>query len=332
VELLWTGVEGDREGVPEGARALDELEDWLGERPVRRLGATDDADEELRNELVRVRRAKDDVELERMRAAEAATRAGFEELARLIEPGATERELQIAIECTFLRSGADFLAYESIVAAGDHSAVLHFSPTSRELKAGELLLVDAGAEYRGYASDVTRTYSVGGDFNAEQRLVWETVRRACGAAIEACTPGVEWREVHRTAALVIGEGLIELGVLTGEPEALLESGATTLFFPHGIGHMVGLGIRDTGVASDEIREQVPGYPRMRLDIPLQPRHVWTVEPGIYFVPPLLAAHRDRTDVNWIRVDELIGLGGVRIEHDVLITDDGCEVLTADIPL
>ena len=331
-ELLWTGLEGDREGVPEGTRPLDELEDWLADRTTRRLGATDEADEELRNELIRVRRPKDEVELERMRVAEEATRAGFEELVRLIEPGLTERELQVSLEATFLRSGGDFLAYESIVAAGDHAAVLHFSPTSRELKAGELLLVDAGVEYRAYASDVTRTYSIGGELDGEQRLVWETVRRACEASIAACKPGVEWREVHRVAALIIADGLVELGVLSGDPEPLLESGAVTLFFPHGIGHMVGLGVRDAGVASDEIRDQVPGLPRMRLDIPLQPRHAWTVEPGIYFVAPLLARHRDRTDVNWNRVDELLGFGGVRIEHNVLITDDGCDVLTEAIPL
>ena len=331
-ELLWTGLEGDREGVPEGTRPVDELEKWLRGRPVRRLGAAADVDEQLRNDLIRVRRPKDDVELERMRLAEEATSAGFAELVRLIEPGVTERDLEIAIGATFLRSGGDFLAYEPIVAAGDHSAVLHFSPTSRELKAGELLLVDAGAEYRGYASDVTRTYPIGGDLAGEQRVVWETVRRACEAAIEACRPGTQWREVHRTAALIAGEGLIELGVLRGEPEALLESGAITLFFPHGVGHMVGLGVRDAGLATDELRDPAPGFPRMRLDIPLQPRHVWTVEPGIYFVAPLLARARERTDVDWDRVDSLLGLGGVRIEQNVLITDDGCDVLTANIPL
>jgi Xaa-Pro aminopeptidase len=331
-ELLWTGLEGDREGVPEGTRPLDEFGGWLRGRPVRRLGATAEADEELRNELIRVRRPKDDLELERMRIATEATRAGFEELVRLIEPGVTERDLQIAVEATFLRSGGDFLAYESIVGAGDHSAVLHFSPTSRELKAGELLLVDAGAEHRGYVADVTRTYPIGGDFDAEQRLVWETVRRACEAAIEACRPGVEWRDIHRTAALVVGQGLIEMGVLRGEPETLLESGATTLFSPHGVGHMVGLGVRDAAHASDEARDQLPGFPRLRVDIPLQPRHAWTVEPGIYFVPPLLARARDRTDVDWNRVDSLLGFGGVRTEHNVLITADGCDVLTAAIPL
>jgi Xaa-Pro aminopeptidase len=331
-ELLWTGLEGDREGVPEGTRPLDDLKDWVGGRPVRRLGATTEPDEALRNDLIRVRRPKDDVELERIRMAVEATRAGFEELVRLIEPGVTERELQIAVEATFLRSGGDALAYESIVAAGDHSAVLHFAPTSRELRAGELLLVDAGAEYRGYAADVTRTYPIGGDFSGEQRIVWETVRRALEASIEACRPGVQWRDIHRVAAVIVAEGLVELGVLDGDPETLLESGAVSLFFPHGVGHMVGLGIRDAAHATDEQRDPDPGFPRLRVDIPLQPRHVWTVEPGIYFVAPLLARHRDRTDVNWDKADSLLGLGGVRIEHDVLITDDAYDVLTADIPL
>jgi Xaa-Pro aminopeptidase len=331
-ELLWTGLEGDREGVPEGTRPRDELEGWLAGRPARRLGATADPDDALRNELIRVRRPKDDDELERMRIAAEATRAGFAELAGLVAPGRTERELQVALEAAFLRSGGDFLAFESIVAAGDHSAVLHFAPTQRELEAGQLLLVDAGAEYRGYASDVTRTYAVGGELDARQRIVWETVRRAGEAAIATCRPGVEWREVHRTAALVTAEGLVELGVLRGAPETLVESGAVTLFFPHGVGHMVGLGVRDAGYASDEAREPAPGLPRLRLDIPLQPRHAWTVEPGIYFVAPLLARHRDRRDVDWDRVDDLLGFGGVRIEQNVLITEDGCDVLTSAIPV
>jgi Xaa-Pro aminopeptidase len=331
-ELLWTGLEGDREGVPEGTRPRDELEGWVAGRPVRPLGATTDPDDALRNELIRVRRPKDDDELERMRIAAEATRAGFAELAAMVAPGRTERELQVALEAAFLRSGGDFLAFESIVAAGDHSAVLHFAPTQRELEAGQLLLVDAGAEYRGYASDVTRTYAVGGELDARQRIVWETVRRAGEAAIATCRPGVEWREVHRTAALVTAEGLVELGVLRGTPETLVESGAVTLFFPHGVGHMVGLGVRDAGYASDEAREPAPGLPRLRLDIPLQPRHAWTVEPGIYFVAPLLARHRDRRDVDWDRVDDLLGFGGVRIEQNVLITEDGCDVLTAAIPV
>jgi Xaa-Pro aminopeptidase len=331
-ELLWSGLEGAREGVPEGTRSLDDLEGFVRGRPVRRLGAAADADEVLRNELIRVRRPKDAVEVERMRIAADATRAGFAELVGQIEPGRTERELQVALEAAFLRSGGDALAFDSILAAGDHAAVLHFSPTSRELRRGQLLLVDAGAEFRGYASDVTRTYAVDGELDADQRLVWETVRRAGEAAIAACRPGVEWRDVHLAAALVVADGLVELGVLRGARDTLVESGAVSLFFPHGVGHMVGLGVRDAGAASDEAREPPPGLPPLRVDIPLAPRHAWTVEPGIYVVAPLLARERGRRDVDWDRVDALAGFGGVRIEQDVLVTDDGCEVLTAAIPL
>ena len=331
-ELLWTGLEGDREGVPEGTRPLDELEAFVSSRPVRRLGLTPDPDAELRDALIRVRRPKDDVELERMRAAAHATRDGFAELVPLIESGRSERELQVALEAAFLRNGGDFLAFETIVAAGDHAAVLHFAPTGRALRDGELLLVDAGAEFRGYASDVTRTYAVGGALAPEQALVYETVRQAGEAAIAACRPGVEWREVHRAAALVVADGLIELGVLRGRRESLVESGAVTLFFPHGVGHMVGLGIRDTGPASDETREPPPGLPQLRVDIPLAPRQAWTVEPGVYVVPALLARARERDDIVWDRVDQLRGFGGVRLEQNVLIGDDGCELLTAEIPL
>jgi Xaa-Pro aminopeptidase len=331
-ELLWTGLEGDREGVPEGTRPLDELEAFMSGRPVRRLGVTSEPDAELRDALIRVRRPKDDVELERMRVAAQATRDGFAELVPLIEPGRSERELQVALESAFLRNGGDFLAFETIVAAGDHAAVLHFAPTARALRDGELLLVDAGAEFRGYASDVTRTYVVGGAFTPEQALVYETVRQAGEAAIAACRPGVEWREVHRVAALVVADGLVELGMLRGRRESLVESGAVTLFFPHGVGHMVGLGIRDTGPASDETREPVPGLPLLRVDISLALRQAWTVEPGVYVVPALLAGARGRDDVVWDRVDQMHGFGGVRLEQNVLIGDDGCEVLTGAIPL
>lgn len=331
-ELLWTGLEGDREGVPEGTRPLDALDAFVSGRPVRRLGVTPEPDAELRDALIRVRRPKDDVELERMRAAARATRDGFAELVPLIEPGRSERELQVALEAAFLRNGGDFLAFETIVAAGDHAAVLHFAPTARALRDGDLLLVDAGAEFRGYASDVTRTYAVGGALAPEQALVYETVRQAGEAAIAACRPGVEWRAVHRAAALVVADGLVELGILRGRRESLVESGAVTLFFPHGIGHMVGLGIRDAGPASDERREPVPGLPRLRVDIPLAPRQAWTVEPGVYVVPALLARARDRDDVVWDRVDRLRGFGGVRLEQNVLIgDDDGCEVADGGRP-
>jgi len=121
-------------------------------------------------------------------------------------------------------------------------------------------------------------------------------------------------------------------VLRGETETLLESGAVTLFFPHGVGHMVGLGIRDAGAASDESREPVPGMPRLRVDIPLEPRHVWTVEPGIYFVGMLLEPFRagaSSADFNWPLIDALAPFGGIRVEDNVLVTEKGHRNLTRE---
>ncbi|HZT90843.1 MAG TPA: aminopeptidase P N-terminal domain-containing protein [Gaiellaceae bacterium] len=343
-ELLWSGTEDMEPGVPDGARPVDELHGWLEQRagrPLANLGApldgvsSDDAlQRRARDELTRLRRVKDDVELARMRVAAAATGAGFAALAAAIAPGATERELQIELEATFLRSGADALAFDSIVAAGPHAAVLHFAPTRRAVAAGELVLVDAGGEFRGYASDVTRTYAASGTFAGAQRHLYDAVLRANRTATELCRPGVQWRDVHRQAALVVGEGLVDLGVLRGDLEALFESGAITLFFPHGVGHMVGLGVRDAG-GTREPQSPAPGFPALRVDLPLATRYTMTVEPGVYFVEPLLreAAHdgRYREFVSWERVDELRGFGGIRIEDNIVVTDDGCEVLTAAVP-
>jgi Xaa-Pro aminopeptidase len=319
-ERLWTRVE-EIEG---DVRDVAELEAWLAGRPHAALGAIEPTKStaEAREALLLVRRIKDEVELERMRVAAAATRAGFAALEEALAPGITERALQLELETAFFRNGADFLAFDSIVAVGDHAAVLHFAPTDRALAARELVLVDAGAESRGYAADVTRTFV----FTDEQRALHDVVARSQQAALAACRPGVEWRDVHVAAALVIADGLADAGVLRGAPESLVESGAVSLFFPHGVGHMVGLGVRDAGGTARD-RTPAPGLPALRVDLPLEAGFTMTVEPGLYFVPALLAGARSREDVVWSRVDELVGLGGIRIEDDVLITADGCELLT-----
>lgn len=340
-ELLWSGAPAAEPGV-----STEALAGWLHVRKGARIanlgapvpGAESDAalEVELRSALNRIRRVKDELELERMREAERATRAGFAVVAELIAPGRSERELQIEIESTFLRNGADSVAYETIVAGGPNSAVLHFPPTSRVFADGDLVLIDAGAEVRGYASDVTRTYPASGAFTPEQQALHAVVAAACTAAIESCAPGVEWLDVHATAAGVIAEGLVDLGLLRGARDTLVESGAVTLFFPHGIGHMVGLGIRDAGEVLPGRSGTRPGLPQVRVDLPLEPGHCFTVEPGIYFVPALLQdAERRRThadSVDWERVDGMLGFGGIRIEHNVLVTENGVELLTADVPL
>jgi Xaa-Pro aminopeptidase len=244
--------------------------------------------------------------------------------------------VQIELEAEFFRSGADFLAFDTIVAGGQNSATLHFAPTARPFVEGELVLIDAGAEYRGYASDVTRTYPVSGRFTPEQADLYALVRNAGIAAIDRCTPGTEFREVHRAAALVIADGLVDLGLLRGEAETLVERGAVSLFFPHGIGHMVGLGVRDAGEVLPGREPSPDAFPRLRVDLPLLPGHVVTIEPGIYFVPALLGdpdlRKRHRDTVHWERAERLVGFGGIRIEQNVLITEHAPDVLTDNIPL
>jgi Xaa-Pro aminopeptidase len=349
-ELLWEGAPADGQaGVP-----LDELETWLARRAgraVAKLGVPlpglaaglesgreseqTELSAELRRGLNHVRRQKDAVELERMRAAERATAAGFASIVPLLQAGRTERDIQIELEAEFFRRGADFLAFDTIVASGANSGVLHFPPTTKPLCKGELVLIDAGGEVRGYASDVTRTYPVSGSFTPEQAALHDLVNRAGLQATGRCAAGVEFRELHRTAALVIAEGLADFGLLRGQAESLVQSGAVTLFFPHGVGHMVGLGVRDAGEVLPG-REPEPGLPRLRADLPLLAGHVVTIEPGIYFVPALLAdpetRARLRDQVNWERADALTGFGGIRIENNVLVTEDGHEVITADIPI
>jgi Xaa-Pro aminopeptidase len=340
-ELLWSGTPAAEPGIATG-----ELPGWLEAREGARIanlgapvhGVESDADLEadVRYALNRIRRVKDELEIERMRQAEQATRAGFAVAAELIAPGRSERELQIEIEAAFLRGGGDAVAYETIVAGGPNSAVLHFMPTSRVFADGDLVLIDAGAEVRGYACDVTRTYPAAGSFTPEQQALHTLVAAACTAAIEQFAPGTEWLDVHAAAAGVIAEGLVDFGLLRGEADALVESGAVTLFFPHGIGHMVGLGIRDAGEVLRGRTGTRPGFPPVRVDLPLEPGHCLTVEPGIYFVPALLQdedprrTHADAVD--WDRVDRMLDFGGIRIEQNVLVTEDGCEVLTAHVPL
>jgi len=271
-----------------------------------------------------------------MRRAERATSAGFAAIAASVEPGRSEREVQIDLESAFLHNGADFLAFDTIVGGGPNSAILHFRPTERPLAAGDLLLIDAGAEYRAYASDITRTYPVSGRFTETQAQIYTIVRQASLTAIARCTAGTEWKDVHTAAAVVIATGLVDLGLLRGEPGSLVERSAQSMFFPHGIGHMLGLGIRDAGEVLRGREAGADAFPRLRMDLPLMPGYVVTVEPGIYLVPALLhdslLRQRYRDAIDWDLAESMVGFGGIRIEDNVLVTETGSEVLTADVPV
>jgi Xaa-Pro aminopeptidase len=283
LERTW---EGDTE-IQGETRPPDELDSWLGGRsPVRlAVGATPDV-EPWERPLDDLRRHLDETELARVRLAVDATVAAHRAAADQARPGQTERTIQIELERAGRLAGADSMGYGSIVAADSNAAVFHFTPGDRSVQ--EAVLIDAGAEVDGYVADVTRVFSAGGPFSSRRQAVYEIVHEAERQAIAACTVGTEWHDVHRTAARVIAQGLIDLGLGKGAVDAWLESGAVGLFFPHGIGHMLGAGVRGVpGVA--------PGRPwgreccgaRPRIDLPLEAGHLVTVEPGLYFVRPLL---------------------------------------------
>lgn len=344
-ELLWEGVPE----VPQG-EDISALPGWLaarGSRPVALLGcAAAIPAANLGNDpalaaaalaaLDRVRRVKDSAEIALVGRAVAATAAGFRKAREIIKPGVTEQQVQIELEAEMRRHGADGTSFGTIVGGGTHSAVLHFEPGQRRIAAGELVLVDAGAEVSEYAADVTRTLPAGEKFTPEQQAIYDIVLAGQAAAIALCRPGTEWHAVHAAAAAAMAEGLKGLGILKGSTDSLLETGAIALFFPHGVGHMLGLRVRDVG-------GMAPGRPEGRLccgakprvDMPIQDGFLMTVEPGLYFVPAMLddAGRREqfRNSVAWDGLDRWRAVGGVRIEDDVLVTGLSPNVLTGMIP-
>jgi Xaa-Pro aminopeptidase len=341
-EIVWEGADpAEATGTPIG-----ELDAWLARRqgrPIAGLGSQligltsePELTGRLRRGLNAVRRAKDLVELERMRTAMRATAAGLAAVRRLLEPGRTERELQIELEAEFFRHGADELAFDTIVASGPNSAVLHFPPTPRALQPAELVLIDTGAEYRAYDSDITRTYPVAGELTGAQADLHALVHRACTTAVALCTAGTEYVDIHRVAALTIAEGLADLGFLRGPAEDLVATGAVSLFFPHGVGHMVGLGVRDASEVLPGRRPDPEIFPNLRMDLPLELGYTLTIEPGVYFIPALLRdpglRERHRDAVAWDRAEAMLDFGGIRIEENVLVREDGPEVLSREIPV
>jgi len=338
-ERVWEG-RAQMPGTP-----LAALAGWLAERrgrPIVMLGtvlrevAVDEAlSGRIAESFKHARRPKDGHEIALIRRAAAATARGYAKLPALLQPGVTERALQIELEAEFARGGGTRPGYGTIIGTGPNAAVLHFEPSARAARAGEFVLVDAGAEIDRYMADVTRTYVVGAP-TTFQRDLYQIVLAAEEHAIARCVPGAEWREIHLAAAIQMVGGLVDLGVMRGNPASLVEQEAHTLFFPHGLGHMVGLGVRDgSGLLPGRTKDPRPSLKNLRMDLPLAAGYVVTVEPGLYFIPALLndpaRRERFRDCVNWSLVEQHLDLGGVRIEDNLLVTAGAPEVLTAAIP-
>jgi len=260
---------------------------------------------ELLHEM-RLVKTPDDLEL--LRRAIDISCEGHLAALQVLKPGAYEYELEAIIRYVFRKSGSPRCGYPPIVASGRNATVLHYTVNDRRIEEGELLLIDAGAEFGYYTGDVTRTMPASGSFSEVQAALYQLVLDAQLEAIEAIRPGVTFNEPHDRVVRVLTEGLVRLGLLDGEIEKLIEDNSLKKFYMHRTSHWLGMDVHDAGPykVADEWRKLEPGM-------------VMTVEPGLY-----IAADLEDVDPRYRGI-------GIRIEDDVLITEDGSEVLSARVP-
>jgi Xaa-Pro dipeptidase len=258
-----------------------------------------------------------------------------------VKPGLIEREVAGALEgiANSLGNGLSFPIIFSI-----HGETLHNHYHGNIMRKGNMVVNDSGAEsLRHYASDITRTIPVSGKFTTQQKEIYEIVLAANTQAIRAIKPGVKFKKIHLLAAHIIASGLKNLGFLKGNVERIVEEGAHALFFPHGLGHMLGLDVHDMenlgeqyiGYDEKTVRSQQFGLAYLRMAKELKPGHVMTVEPGIYFIPELIDLWKSQKKftqfINYPKVEKYKRFGGIRIEDDVLVTKSGHKILGKPIP-
>jgi len=288
----------------------------------------------LLNPLHYARARKTDFELDCMRRATAIGVAGHVAAEAAFRAGASEFEVHQAFLSASRQTEAD-LPYHNIVGQNEHAAVLHYQHCDRVAPKVQLsLLIDAGGTHRGYASDITRTYAKRADHPFVNLIA--DLDAAQRAAIDAIEPGVSYVDLHERMHRAIAQLLVDHGIVRSSPEAAFDEHVTDAFFPHGLGHLLGLQVHDVGghAASPEggLRPPPDRYPALRLTRRVEPGQVFTIEPGIYFIPTLLAALARAPagkNVDWDRVDALRGCGGIRIEDNVCVRADGVENLTRD---
>jgi len=259
---------------------------------------------DLSHVLHDMRLFKSKAEIEIMRkVAELSAKAHIQAMKKC-KVGMNELEIEAELKYQFAKQGARFEAYNSIVAGGENACILHYVENDCELKDGELLLIDAGAELNGYAADITRTFPINGKYNNEQKQVYEWVLKANKQAIKQIKPGNTWTAPHDAAVRVLTQGLIKMGILKGKLDTLIDEEAYKTFYMHKTGHWLGLDVHDVG---DYLIDKEPRI--------LEEGMVLTVEPGLYFAPKT-----KELDKKWWGI-------GVRIEDDVLVTKKGHDVLS-----
>jgi Xaa-Pro dipeptidase len=338
-EAVWEGERTDLL-VSQPGQSINELEGHLQQNKytaVYKLGqgaVIEGKAFDLRTAMDQTRRQKDSAERKLIQQLAAIAKAGYLKLEEVLRPGVTEKELQVVYEGEIFRQGADALPYDTIVGSGKNSAILHALPTQKIIREAEFVLVDAGCAIYDYCVDITRTYPSTANISTQHKDLYQVVLRAHAACIAMSKPGVMWRDVHLHAARVITEGLLQLGILKGSLSTLLEKEVSSAFFPHGVGHLVGLRVRDTG-HEENINPKMYAGARLRVDIELEENHFLTVEPGCYFIPSLLNSadiqSKFKEEIVWSEVEKWKDIGGVRIEDNILITKDGNDNLTIGVP-
>jgi len=300
------------------------------------------ASKELIKAVVALRSVKDSFEIEELKKAAATGYLMHTTAMKMSKPGVYEREIAGAIEGIAL-SGGGMLSFPVILT--QHGETLHNHYHGNKLEEGKLMLTDAGAETpMHYASDFTRTVPVGGKFSEQQKAIYNIVLAANNKATSLIKPGVKYFDVHMEAATVLASGLKDLGLMKGDPVEAAHQGAYALFQPHGLGHMMGMDVHDMeGLGEDNVgydentkRSDKFGIGGLRLGRELQPGFVLTNEPGCYFIPELIskwkAENKFADFINYDKVETYLDFGGIRLEDDILVTENGSELIGERIPI
>ncbi|NIO49249.1 MAG: M24 family metallopeptidase [Candidatus Aminicenantes bacterium] len=301
----------------------------------------DNASKELIKEVVAQRSVKIDEEIDEMEKAHSISYEMHTTAMRMAKAGVYERQIVGKIEGIAFSYGCQ-LAFPTILTIDGQ--ILHNHYHGNVLKDGRLLVNDSGAESEmHYASDITRTIPVGGKFTERQKEIYEIVLNSQETAIQSIKAGIKYREIHLKISKIIASGLKDLAMIKGDIEDAVREGVHAMFFPHGLGHLIGLDVHDmedlgedyVGYDDKTKRSDQFGFAYLRFAKELQPGHVLTVEPGIYFIPALIDKWKGEKKlaqfIDYEKVDKYRDFGGVRIEDNVLVTEDGCRVLGKSIP-
>ncbi|KAL0212624.1 hypothetical protein RCL1_006250 [Eukaryota sp. TZLM3-RCL] len=297
-----------------------------------------EVDETMLQEVIEENRIyKKSHEIEEMKLAASVTNKAFRTTMALTRPGMKEYQVHALFEGTIMNEGCKNPSFMPIAAAGRNASILHYVKNDKVIEQNDLVLLDAGAETSNlYAADVTRVFPASGTFTKEQRDLVDLVNKMNNAAFELCKPGVPFELCHRAAERAAAIGMIELGLASGTVEEILEAHVVNVFFVHGLGHLLGLDVHDkAGYPKNVERIAEPGIRYLRLRRNLEVGMVITVEAGFYFIDAFLKqAYEDPNVSKYLvkeKIDQYYAVGGVRLEDDLLITENGHLNLTSEIP-